>query len=120
MAARNAYVDFLTEHFAPLGTITARPLFGGHCLYCDGYVFAIVARNALFLKADDANRTRFVERGLAPFRPFENKDESMSYYQAPPEIFEDDDAMREWATLSVEASKRSRLQPPRARARKAR
>jgi DNA transformation protein len=119
MAPRNAYVEFLTEHFAPLGAITSRAMFGGHCLYCDGYVFAIVARNALFLKTDDTNRSRFVEHGLAPFRPFEDKDEVMSYHQAPPEIFEDDEAMREWVTLSVEASKRSRLRRPRARGRKA-
>ena len=120
MPARNAYVVFLTEHFAPLGAITARPMFGGHCLYCDGYVFAIVARNALFLKTDDANRSRFVERKLEPFRPFEDKAEVMSYYQAPAEIFEDDEAMREWVTPSIEASKRSRSPRPRARARKAR
>ena len=120
MAARNAYVEFLTEHFSPLGAITARSMFGVHCLYCDGYVFGVVARNALYLKTDDANRARFQDRGLAAFRPFEGKDEAMSYHQAPPEIFEDDDAMRDWVTAAVEASKRSRLPRPGARARKAR
>ena len=43
MPATPAYLDFLLEHLAPLGTITQRRMFGGHCLYCNGTVFALVA-----------------------------------------------------------------------------
>lgn len=37
------YIEFLKEWLAPLGEISARAMFGGHCLYCDGVVFALVA-----------------------------------------------------------------------------
>ena len=107
MAARNTYVDFLVDQFAPLGAITSRAMFGGHTLYCDGTVFALVAGNVLYLKADDGNRGRFTDRGLQPFKPFADRDEVMSYYEAPPEIFEDPDAMREWVGGSVEAGVRA-------------
>ena len=107
MPARNAYLEFLLEQLAPLGDISSRAMFGGHCLYCDGVVFALVANNALFLKTDDANRPAFEARDLRPFRPFEGQDVSMSYYEAPPEIFEDSDAMREWCGGSVEAGRRA-------------
>ena len=107
MPARNSYVEFLLEQFAPLGEISSRAMFGGHCLYCDGVVFALVANNALFLKADDTNREAFTARGSKAFRPFEDQDASMSYYEAPPEIFEDSDAMREWCGGSVEAGRRA-------------
>ena len=94
-------------------------MFGGYCIYCDGTVFAIVAGNALFLKADDENRPQFVARGLLPFRPFEGEG-SMSYYQAPPEVFEDTDAMKEWGGSAVSAGRRaSQSRPPRARKRRA-
>jgi DNA transformation protein len=107
MPARNAYIEFLQEQFSPLGDVTARAMFGGHCLYCDSTVFALVAGGALYLKADDVNRNEFTERGLKPFKPFENRDEVMSYYEAPPEIFEDSDAMRVFVGGAIAAGVRS-------------
>jgi DNA transformation protein and related proteins len=107
MPARNAYLGFLLEQMAPLGDISSRAMMGGYCLYCDGIVFALVARGALFLKADDVNRGAFTARGLKAFRPFEDQNASMSYYEAPPEIFEDPDAMREWCGGAVQAGRRA-------------
>src|SRR5690349_8585260 len=92
MATKNAYLDFLAEWLAPLGEIVARSMMGGHILYCDCIVFALVAKNTLYLKADEQTRGRFEALGLKPFYPFEGK-ASMSYYQPPPEFFEDADAM---------------------------
>lgn len=122
MPARNPYVEFLSEQFSPLGEITSRSMFGGHCLYCDGTVFALVANSAVFLKADDQNRNRFVERGLRAFKPFPDRDDSMSYYETPPEVFEDEDAMKDWVGGAIGAgrrasdSKRPRSPRPRKRA----
>ena len=107
MPARNTYLEFLLEQFAPLGDISSRAMFGGHCLYCDGVVFALVANNAVFLKTDASNRPAFEARELRAFRPFEDQDAAMSYYEAPPEIFEDSNAMREWCGGSVEAGRRA-------------
>jgi DNA transformation protein and related proteins len=89
-----------------LGEVDSRYMMGGWVLYLNGVVFALVADNALYLKADETNRHRFVERDLPPFKPFEDKEMVMSYYLAPPEIFEDNSAMRTWVELSVEAGRR--------------
>ena len=113
MPSKNAYIDFLTEQFSPLGQISARAMFGGYCLYCDGFVFGLVANNALYLKADDMNRSEFEARGSQAFRPFEDKPEVMSYYEAPPEIFEDQDAMRKWVGGAVAAGRRAKAPKPR-------
>lgn len=116
MRARNPYVEFLIEQFAPLGEISSRAMFGGYCLYCGGTVFALVAGNALYLKADEENREKFVARGLLRFKPYEDRDDSMSYYQAPPEVFEDLDAMTDWVGGSVRAGRRaSQGRKPRGR-----
>lgn len=106
-AARNAYIEFLLEQLAPLGEITARAMFGGHTLYCNGTVFALVAANVLYLKADDENRSRFDARKLRAFKPFPDRDEVMSYFEAPPEIFEDPEAMHDWVGGSIEAGVRA-------------
>jgi DNA transformation protein and related proteins len=121
MRARNPFVEFLTEQFQPLGDISARAMFGGYCLYCDGVVFAIVAGNELYLKTDEHNRERFAERGLKAFQPFEARTTTMSYYQAPPDVFEDVDAMKDWVGSSIHAGLRAnRSRPLRARKRTAR
>jgi DNA transformation protein len=120
MPAPNPYVEFLIEQFEPMGEITARSMFGGFCLYCDGAVFALVAHNALFLKADDGNRERFISRGLKAFKPYEDREGVMSYFEAPPEIFEDRDAIKEWVGGSITAGQRaSQSRPRRARKRRA-
>ena len=116
MAATKAYLEFLRERLAPLGDITSRRMFGGHCLYCDGVVFALVAGNSLYLKADDVSRSRFEGCGLEAFYPFENKDVAISYYLPPPDFFEDDEALEEWGRTAVEAGLRAAAKKPKRRA----
>jgi DNA transformation protein len=71
-------------------------------------VFALVANNALYLKADDHNRPAFEARGLEAFHPFEDADAVMQYYEAPPELFEDRKALLEWGGGAVAAGLRAR------------
>ncbi len=114
----NRYLEFLIEWMAPLGEITSRAMFGGHCLYCDGVVFAIVAANALYLKVDDASRARFEALGLKPFRPFEDRPEVMQFYPPPAEFFEDPDAMESWGRAAVETGRRAQAKKKKGRKKK--
>jgi DNA transformation protein len=107
MKRDNRYLDFVIEQLAPLGSITSRAMFGGYCLYADGVVFALLADGVLFLKTDELNRGMFVEAGLQPFRPFEDKTTVMSYYRAPAELFESGDGVQEWAAPALAAGKRA-------------
>jgi DNA transformation protein len=107
MKNQSSYVSFLVEQLSPLGEITAKSMFGGHCLYCDGTVFALIASNTLYLKADSVNQPAFEERGLKPFHPFDRPEAVMRYFTAPLEIFEDPNAMKQWAGGAIEAGRRS-------------
>jgi DNA transformation protein len=115
MAKTNLYLEFVLEWLAPLGAITARSMFGGHCLYCDGTVFALVASHTLYLKVDGETRPAFERLGRRPFRPFEEKMVAqgrpdaavMQFYPPPAEFFEDRDVMREWGRKAVEAGRRA-------------
>jgi DNA transformation protein and related proteins len=104
---QDSYVAFVVEQLASLGQITTRAMFGGHAIYCDGVVFALIGDNTLYLKADNVNRPRFEAAGLEPFRPFENPDAVMQYYLAPAELFESSDGIEEWGRGAVEAGKRA-------------
>jgi DNA transformation protein len=108
MPNKNEYLEFLMEWLAPLGAISARAMFGGHCLYCGGMGFALAADNTLYLKADHMTRPRFERLGRKPFRPFEDRPEVMQYYPPPAEFFEDPDVMKEWGQAAVEAGRRAR------------
>jgi len=113
MATNKAYLDFAVEWLSPLGSIVARAMMGGHILYCDCTVFALIANNALYLKADDQTRPRFEALGLKAFQPFPDKG-GMSYYQPPAEFFEDESSMMEWGRAAVSAGLRAKKQRPTA------
>ena len=84
-------------------------MMGGHIVYCDGVPFALVANNELFLKTGAHNRPDFVARGLKAFQPFPGKPGTMSYCAAPPEMLEDEQALRQWAGGALEAGRRAHL-----------
>jgi len=113
MPNRASYIEFLIEQLSPLGEITTRRLFGGNSLYCDGIVFAVVANDTLYLKADDGNRSEFESSGLEPLHPFGDATKSMQYYEAPPELFEDQNALRRWGGGAVAAGRRAHAKKPK-------
>lgn len=109
------YIEFLQEWLSPLGEISARAMFGGHCLYCDGVVFALVASQELFLKVDAVTKPAFEAIGSEPFRPFPDKPEVMQYYPPPPEFFDNSDVMLEWGRAAVAAGRRAKAKRPASR-----
>lgn len=126
MAINKEYLDFVLDWLAPLGDIASRPMMGGCVLYCNGVVFALIAKNTLYLKADDVTRPRYEALGLSAFRPFPDRPDIgkpaiMQYYLPPPEFFEDADVMADWGRAAVEVGRRAQTKPkkPTARAKRA-
>lgn len=106
------FVDFLQEAFRGLGPVVVRRMFGGHGLYHDGVMFALVADDTLYLKVDDATVARFVDRGLPAFEHGRgDRILRMSYHLAPPEVLEDPAEAARWGRLACEAALRARRRP---------
>lgn len=109
MAGKGEYVSHVLDLLQDFGTVTAKPMFGGHGIYRDGIIFAIVVRGTLYFKADDTNRSRFIEKGLDCFTYIrKGKACSMSYYLAPDEVFEDSEELCGWAREAYAAALRAR------------
>ena len=109
MAVSTAFMDHARDLFAPFGEIRVKKMFGGAGLYCDGLFFAIMDDEAIYLKVDEETRRAFEQAGLSPFA-FEMKDGStatMSYYNAPEDIFDDEDELKRWTTLALDAASRA-------------
>lgn len=120
MAISASFLEFAKETFAPFGEITIRRMFGGAGMYCDDLYFAIADDDVVYFKVDDVSRGEFESAGLSPFQ-FEMKDgsmASMSYYNAPEVIFDDEDELKRWTTLALDAARRAKKLKPKKKAAK--
>src|SRR5262245_110410 len=105
MAVSASFLEFAKETFAPFGALEIKRMFGGAGVYCDQLFFAITADDVVYFKVDDMSRAEFERAGLEPFQ-FEMKDgsmASMSYYNAPEAIFDDEDELKRWTSLALDA-----------------
>ncbi|MGH7561827.1 MAG: TfoX/Sxy family protein [Gemmatimonadales bacterium] len=109
MAVSPSYREFVVEQLARvLPDVRARGMFGGVGLYTGDLFFALIDDDTLYFKVDDGNRHDYVARGLGPFMPFGPGKEVMQYYEAPAEVLEEMDRLREWAGKAVEVARRAK------------
>jgi DNA transformation protein len=99
------YAAFACELMSGVGRIAARRMFGGHGLYHDGRMVALVADGRLYLKVDAQTRAAFEAAGSSPFvYAGKGKPVTMSYWLAPDEALDDPSAMTPWARRAIEAA----------------
>lgn len=109
MARQSEFVSLVLELLAPLGPASSRAMFGGWGIYLDGIMFALVADDMLYFKADDASRAEFQQAGLEPFRYVQRgKQITFDYFRAPDEAFDAPHLMLPWARLGLAAALRAR------------
>jgi len=108
---------WLHDLFAPVGPIATRRMFGGIGVYSDGAMFALMADDVLYMKADDETRAAFETAGSHPFT-YEGKGRPVrtSYWRLPDSALDDPDELKAWADLALAAAQRGR-RPERARSR---
>lgn len=108
MAVDTGLVAWVQEAMAPDGTVSMRAMMGGATLYLDGTIFAIVADDALWFKADAESDAAWDAAGCARFsyQMGEGRMGTMNYRRAPDDVYDDADALRNWAMLGVAAGQR--------------
>ena len=117
------FVQSLHEVFERLGRIQTRRMFGGHGVWHEGRMIALVFKDTLYLKSDAGSAEHFDRLNLPPFTYVrQDKEMPMSYRQAPADFFEDREEAARWGRLAYEAALRSGQPPeqpkPRAAAKK--
>lgn len=103
------FVASILARLAPLGPIHARAMFGGHGIYLDAVMFAIVFRQTLWLRVDGETKARFAAAGGRPFvYAGKTKPVEMPYWQPPPGAVDDPGELLTWADLALAAATRAK------------
>ncbi|HRP09416.1 MAG TPA: TfoX/Sxy family protein [Terricaulis sp.] len=111
--AGDSFHDFVRELFAGLGPIQVKRMFGGAGVYAQGRMFALLADDAIYLKADDALKRSLAEEGCGPFvwtpasGPRAGEHIDMGYWRLPDAALDDPDLAADWGrkALAVALSK---------------
>jgi TfoX/Sxy family transcriptional regulator of competence genes len=68
VATRKETIEFILDQLAPL-PVRARAMFGGHALYCDEKVVALIGDDTLFVKQTPGSTELFTDPEMAPPYP---------------------------------------------------
>lgn len=94
MAVSSQFKTFICDLLSDLGVISARSMFGGVGLYCDGVMFALIADDVLYIKVDETLKVDLAELDCGPFMVDFGKDDKgprpMNGYWSMPQSAMDD------------------------------
>jgi DNA transformation protein len=103
------FIAHILDLLAPLGEVKARAMFGGHGVYLDGKMFALIADDTFYVKVDDVSRPEFESHGLAPFSyDARGKVHTLSYYEPPAAALDDSAELCAWARHGLDAARRKK------------
>tara|TARA_B100000676_G_scaffold190847_1_gene187701 strand:- start:301 stop:651 length:351 start_codon:yes stop_codon:yes gene_type:complete len=111
MAVSDEYRAYLEDQFDEFGPIQIRRMFGGLGIYRESVMFALVARDTVFLRTDARNRPAFEERGMPAFT-YQHKNNkapvAMPYSEIPGDVLEDPSELALWARDAFDAALRAK------------
>ena len=102
------FVEYVVDLSQVIGPVYSKRMFGGHGIFLDGFMFGLVFNSTLYFKVDSGSRERYVNRGLEPFSyERQGKKTHLNYFQAPEEVLDDLDIMRDWSNCAFEVAIRA-------------
>jgi DNA transformation protein len=105
MPVSDDFREFVLEQLRAVTAVTWKRMFGAIGLYSDSVIFAIIDDDTLYYKVGDASRSRYVEAGSKAFQPYGDGKFSMSYFELPSDVLEDEEKLREWTREALEAAR---------------
>jgi len=105
MPVSDDFREYVIEQLRPIGRVTWKKMFGAVGLYADSVFFAIIDDDTLYYKAGDVSRPRYIQAGSKAFQPYGDGTSSMTYFELPADVLEDEEALREWTREAVDAAR---------------
>lgn len=114
MTASTAFIELVKDSMRELGPVSVRRMFGGAGVYADGVMFALVADDTLYFKADDETKHSFTAEGLQPFTyDGGGRTVTLPYWRAPERLLDDPDEMTAWASAALNVARRAAASKPK-------
>ena len=115
--------EFVRELFGGVGAINVKRMFGGAGVYAEGLMFALIADETIYLKADAALKAELTREGCGPFiwtpanGPRAGEKVEMGYWRLPDSALDDPDLAVQWArkALRVARAKTTPTKKPRSK-----
>ena len=104
MSISDADIAFVKDHFAGVGTLTTRKMFGGLAIYADGVIFALIlSTGALMIKEKGALASDLAAQGSQQFIHDGNGDKrvAMPYWTLPDAAMDEPELACDWARRSL-------------------
>ncbi len=99
--------DFVVELFEELGPVRVRRMFGGAGVFAGDVMFALIADDVIYVKADDALRSELEAEGCEPFRytrPSTGAQADMGYLSLPPSALDDPEEASAWGRRALDVA----------------
>jgi DNA transformation protein len=104
MSVSDPFKAFVADHFSALGMVSARNMFGGAGVYAQGVMFALLADDVLYVKADADMVTELAELGCHAFTVDFGKGKgshSMGYWTLPESAMDDPFEAEQWGRRAL-------------------
>lgn len=108
MAVSSDFREFVLEQLRRVTPVTTRAMFGAVGIYANGTFFGIIDDDIVYFKADNETRGDFLAAGSKAFAPYGDDRNSMTYYELPADVLEDEEALETWMRKSIDAAKRKK------------
>ncbi|WP_408950649.1 TfoX/Sxy family protein [Lysobacter sp. Hz 25] len=110
-----AFIAHLRDLASGFGALSARSMFGGHGIYHDGLMIALIADEAVYLKVDTQTAPHFRAAGCEPFvYTRQRKPIELSFWSVPESAMDSPQDMKPWLTLAYQAAlRKANAAPPR-------
>jgi DNA transformation protein len=122
MAVSGDFRRYVLDQLHGLGSVIARPMFGGVGLYNGDLFFALIDNDTLYFKVNETTRSRYVALGMKPFCPYPNDPsrEMGGYFEVPADVLEDAEDLVTWARQASDVALRARREKRKSPVKRAR
>src|SRR5215831_15344908 len=107
MDAEPQFIRYLRDQLRGWAWVEVKRMFGGHGIFRDGTMFALIHADTLYLRSDEISHPEFAAAGMGPFR-YRRRGRlvALGYHQAPPDLLDDAELLWAWASRAYEAALR--------------
>lgn len=115
MAYDPDFGEWVREHFAALGPLEIKRMFGGAGVYSGGVIFALLDDGGVWLKGDDANVPDMEAAGSPQFTYLgkDGVEMGLGYWSLPEAAMDDADEAVVWARRAIDVALRKAAAKPK-------